>query len=122
MDIFLTVSIPTQKEVIQIVVYRGAQGGFTPLVSLLLGHAAALDATGIHSLPRRRFATPTKELFEKSSLESQKLSKRIIYQSFLKVLKGGLGETSSKKFPPGAPLAPPQTQIYPFPNKTPLSA
>ena len=28
-------------------------------VSLRLGHAAALDATGIHSLPRRRFATPT---------------------------------------------------------------
>ena len=26
-------------------------------VSLRLGHAAALDATGIHSLPRRRFAT-----------------------------------------------------------------
>jgi hypothetical protein len=41
----------------EIGVCRGAQGGFTPL-------------------------TPTKELFEKSSLESQKLSKRIIYQSF----------------------------------------
>ena len=33
-----------------------------PQVSLRLGHAAALDATGIHSLPRRRFATPFQEL------------------------------------------------------------
>jgi hypothetical protein len=40
---------------VQIWVCRGAQGGFTPL-------------------------TPTKELFEKSSLESQKLSKMVIYQ------------------------------------------
>ena len=34
--------------------------GRRPWVSLRLGHAAALDATGIHSLPRRRFATPLK--------------------------------------------------------------
>ncbi len=33
------------------------RGGRTLSVSLRLGHAAALTATGCHSLPRRRFAT-----------------------------------------------------------------
>ena len=32
--------------------------GLCPWVSLQLGHAAALTATGSHSVPRRRFATP----------------------------------------------------------------
>jgi hypothetical protein len=45
---------------------------------------------------------PTKELFEKSSLESQKLSKNIDKYDFLKVLEGGLGGTSFKKFLPVA--------------------
>ena len=59
------------------------RAGASPLVSLRLGHAAALDATGIHSLPRRRFATPPNELIpasraEKSSLESQKLLKTLL--------------------------------------------
>ena len=40
------------------------RGGFAPSVSLRLGHDTALAATGGHSLPCRRFATPTKELFE----------------------------------------------------------
>ncbi len=37
---------------------------------------------------------PTKGAFEKVPLESSKLSKRLFDNSFLKVLEGGLGETS----------------------------
>jgi hypothetical protein len=46
---------------------------------------------------------PTKNLFEKRFLELQKLSKNIDKYIFLKVLEGGLGGTSFKKFPPAAP-------------------
>jgi hypothetical protein len=45
-----------------------------------------------------------KNLFEKRFLELQKLSKTLINIIFLKVLEGGLGGTSFKKFLPAAPL------------------
>jgi hypothetical protein len=48
---------------------------------------------------------PTRNPFEKGFLDFLKLSKRVIYQHlFLKVLEGGLGGTSFKKFLPVAPL------------------
>jgi hypothetical protein len=53
--------------------------------------------------------TPTKNLFEKRFLELQKLSKRVIYQYFLKVLEKGSGEKLlSRSFSPG---------VLPFPYK-----
>jgi hypothetical protein len=53
-------------------------------------------------------STPTRNPFEKGFLDFLKLSKRHTYQFFLKVLEGGLGGTSFKKFLPVAPL---QTEI-----------
>ncbi len=55
------------EDIDKYIVYRStAKGNFLQKVSLgvslRLGHAAALTATGSHSLPRRRFATFQKPL------------------------------------------------------------
>jgi hypothetical protein len=51
--------------------------------------------------------TPTKNLFEKRFLELQKLSKRVIYQYFLKVLEKGSGEKLlSRSFSPALSRSP----------------
>jgi len=60
--------------------------GFHPWVSLRLGHATALTATGSHSRPWRRFATPLKPFLKKGLENPKNLQKMVIYQSFLKVL------------------------------------
>ena len=57
--------------------------GALPLVSLRLGHAAALTApprfSGCsHSLPRRRFATPAQGPFKKRPLRIPKTFKNIM--------------------------------------------
>jgi hypothetical protein len=46
---------------------------------------------------------PTRNPFEKGFLDFLKLSKNIDKYIFLKVLEGGLGGTSFKKFLPAAP-------------------
>jgi hypothetical protein len=51
--------------------------------------------------------TPLKPFLKEGFKNPKNFQKGLFINHFLKVLEGGLGGTSSKKFPPGALLAPP---------------
>ena len=65
-------------------VYRG----LCPWISLRLGHDTALTATGSHSLPCRRFATPPKNFLKKVLWNLKNFQKWLFINIFLKVLEG----------------------------------
>jgi len=56
--------------------------GFHPWVSLRLGHATALTATGSHSRPWRRFATPLKPFLKKGFENPKNFQKVIVNEPF----------------------------------------